>query len=49
MYGVDRLQQRKSYVFNQSQIYDNIAEKGGAGGLKINGTLLIPKLILIAH
>ena len=34
MYGVGRLKQRKTCVFNQFQIYDNIAEKGCAGGLK---------------
>ena len=33
-YGVGRLQQRTTRVFNQFQIYDNIAEKGCAGGLK---------------
>ena len=33
MYGVGRLQQRKTLCFNQFQIYDNIAEKGGVGGL----------------
>ncbi len=31
---VGRLQQRTTCVFNQFQIYDNIAEKGCAGGLK---------------
>ncbi len=35
MYGVDRLQQRTTCVFYQFQIYDNIGEKGGAGGLKL--------------
>ena len=34
MYGVGRLQQRTTCVFNQFQIFDNIAEKGCAGGLK---------------
>ena len=29
MYGVGRLQQRTTCVFNQFQSYDNIAEKGG--------------------
>ncbi len=33
MYGVGRLQQITTCVFNQFQIYDNIAEKGCAGGL----------------
>ncbi len=35
MYGVGRLQRRTACVFYQFQIFDNIAEKGGAGGLKI--------------
>ncbi len=35
MYGVGRLQQRTMCVFNQFQIYINIAEKGCAGGLKM--------------
>ena len=34
MYAVGRLQQRTTCVFNQFQIYDHIAEKGCAGGLK---------------
>ncbi len=34
MYGFGRLQRRTICVFNQFQPYDNIAEKGGAGGLK---------------
>ncbi len=34
MYDVGRLQQRTTCVFNQFQIYDNITEKGCAGGLK---------------
>ncbi len=34
MYGVGRLQPRTTCVFYQFQIYDNIAEKGCAGGLK---------------
>ncbi len=33
IYGVGRLQQRTTCVFYQFQIFDNIAEKGGAGGL----------------
>ena len=33
MYGVGRLQQRTTCVFNQFQAYDNIAEKGAVGGL----------------
>ena len=36
IYGVGRLQQKTTCVFNQFQSYDNIAEKGFAGGLKIN-------------
>ncbi len=33
MYGVGRLQQRTTCVFTQFQLYDNIAERGGVGGL----------------
>ncbi len=43
MYGVGRLQQRTICVFNQFQIYDNIAEKGCAGGLKVSLKGLIYK------
>ncbi len=33
MYGVGRLQQKKTRVFNKFRSYDNIVEKGCAGGL----------------
>ena len=34
MYGVGSLQQKTTRVFNEFQSYDNIVEKGCAGGLK---------------
>ncbi len=33
MYGIGRLQQKKHVFFNKFQSYDNIVEKGCAGGL----------------
>ena len=54
MYGFGRLQQRTTCVFtgNQFQPYDNIAEKGCAGGLNSSDVGLsdrsFPAFILIA-
>ena len=48
MYGVGRLQQRTTCVFNQFQIYDNIAEKGYAGGLKIILGVKIRSSVLVS-
>ncbi len=43
MYGFGRLQQRTTCVFNQFHMYDNIAEKGCAGGLnQITIALWVP-------
>ena len=35
LYGRNRLKRKNNVCFNQFQIYDNIAEKGCAGGLKV--------------
>ena len=47
IYGFGRLKQRTTCVFNKFQSYDNIAEKGCAGGLKI--TLLVQYAFIRLH
>ncbi len=53
MYGIGRLQQRTTCDCNQFQTYDNIAEKGSAGGLnhviKVSSTKPIINFRYIMH